>query len=217
MQKHMTTVVNDSDLRIDRLELGPWATNAYIITYLQTRDSILIDAPVEADTIIKNLEGKEPKRILITHSHMDHIGALPGLRSRLKVPVAAQAADANGLPHAPEILLNDGDIIPLGKLEIQVLHTPGHTAGSLCFRLGKYLMSGDTIFTGGPGHTGSPAAFQQIFKSIRDKILVLPDDTEIYPGHGSPTILKKEKAEIDIFSSRPHSSDLYGDVLWLSS
>ena len=210
-------MVNDNDLRLERLELGSWETNAYIVTCLKTGDSVLIDAPAEADTIIKSLEGTEVKRILITHSHFDHTGALPELRSRLKVPVAAHAADASGLPYPPEILLNDGDVIPLGKLNIEVIHTPGHTRGGLCFRVGKYLMSGDTIFPGGPGNTGSPTAFKQILKSIRDKILVLPDDTQIYPGHGSPTTLKKERGEFAAFSSRSHDSNLCGDVLWLSS
>ena len=217
MPDNAVTVAKDNDVRVERLELGPWETNAYIVTCLRTRASVLIDAPADASTIIKSLEGTEPKLILITHSHMDHIGALPELRSTLKVPVAAHGADANGLPYPPETLLNDGDTIPVGELKIEVLHTPGHTRGSLCFRVGKYLMSGDTIFTGGPGHTGSPTAFKRILRSIRDKILVLPDDTEIYPGHGSPTLLKKERSEFAAFSSRPHDSNLCGDVAWLSS
>jgi glyoxylase-like metal-dependent hydrolase (beta-lactamase superfamily II) len=96
------------------------------------------------------------------------------------------------------------------------MHTPGHTPGSLCFRTGRYLISGDTIFPGGPGKTGSPAAFQEILKSITDKILPLDDDTLVYPGHGEKTVLKKEKEEFAIFSSRPHPPNLCGDVLWLS-
>ena len=89
--------------------------------------------------------------------------------------------------------------------------------GSLCFKVGRYLISGDTIFPGGPDKTGSPADFKQIVKSITEKIFVLPDDTQIYPGHGDSTVLRKEKDEFAIFSSRPHNPDLYGDVLWLSA
>ena len=106
--------------------------------------------------------------------------------------------------------------VSLGNLKFEVLYTPGHTQGSLCFRAGRYLISGDTIFPGGPGKTRSPAAFKQIIESITGKILVLPDDTQIYPGHGDSTVLKKEKDEFTIFSSRPHNPDLCGDVLWLS-
>jgi glyoxylase-like metal-dependent hydrolase (beta-lactamase superfamily II) len=113
--------------------------------------------------------------------------------------------------------LNDSDVVSFGKLRLEVLHTPGHTPGSLCFKIGRYLVSGDTIFPGGPGKTRSPAELKQIIQSITDKILVLPDDTEIYPGHGDSTILKKERDEVAIFTSRPHTPDLCGDVLWLSS
>lgn len=109
------------------------------------------------------------------------------------------------------------DTIDVGRLKLKVLHTPGHTPGSVCFLLGKYLISGDTIFPGGPGKTTTPADFEQIVKSIETKIFVLPDDTEVYPGHGDSTVLGKEKKEFAIFASRPHTPGLCGDVLWLSS
>ncbi|HEY87277.1 MAG TPA: MBL fold metallo-hydrolase [Dehalococcoidia bacterium] len=213
----MVVVVKDNDIQIERLELKPWGTNAYIIICLQTRDSVLIDAPADASTIIKRLEGTNPKYILLTHNHVDHIGVLFELRSKLKVPLAAHAADSARLPSPPDILLNDGDLVSLGKVKLEVLHTPGHTSGSLCFKIGRCLISGDTIFPGGPGKTKSPADLRQIIKSITDKILVLSDDTAIYPGHGDSTTLKKERNEFAIFSSRPHDLNLCGDVLWLSS
>ena len=212
----MTIVVEDDAIQIERLELGPFGTNAYIVTCRKMRDSALIDAPAEANIIMDRLKNTNPKYILLTHNHMDHIGALAQLRAGLKVPLAAHALDAGNLTSPPEILLSDGDTISLGNLKFEVLHTPGHTPGSLCFKAGCYLISGDTIFPGGPGKTRSPAAFKQIIESITGKILVLPDDTQIYPGHGDSTVLKKEKDEFTIFSSRPHNPDLCGDVLWLS-
>ncbi len=213
----MTVVAKESGIQIERLELGPWGTNAYIITCLETGDSVLVDAPAEAGTIIGRLQGTNPRYILLTHNHMDHLGALSELRSRLKVPLAAHTADSGRLPSPPEILLNDGDVVSFGKVRLEVLHTPGHTPGSLCFKTGRYLISGDTIFPGGPGKTSTPADLRQIIKSITDKILVLPDDTQIYPGHGDSTTLKKEKDEFAVFSSRSHHPNLCGDVLWLSS
>jgi len=125
--------------------------------------------------------------------------------------------DAERLPSPPEILLNDGDTVSFGNIELKVLHTPGHTPGSLCFLYDKYLISGDTIFPGGPGHTGSPDSLRQIIKSITERIFPLPDDTQVYPGHGDSAILKKEKEEFAIFSSRPHAPNLCGNVLWLSA
>ncbi len=213
----MVVVVKDNNIQIERLELGPWGTNTYIIICLQTGNSALIDAPADASRIMNRLQGTNPKYILLTHNHMDHIGALSELQSKLKVPVAVQAADAKGLPSPPEMLLSDGDMVSFGNIKLEVLHTPGHTPGSLCFLASNYLISGDTIFPGGPGKTRSPADLRQIIKSITDKIFILPDDTQIYPGHGDSTVLKKEKDEFAVFSSRPHDPNLCGDVLWLSS
>lgn len=213
----MSVVVKDNSIQIERLELGPWGTNAYIIICLETRGSVLIDAPAEASTIIKRLKGTNPKYILLTHSHFDHIGALAELRSKLTVPLAAHAADSSRLPSPPEVLLDDGNTLSVGKIKLQVLHTPGHTPGSVCFRMSKYLISGDTIFPGGPGKTSSLANLSQIIKSITEKIFKLSDDTQIYPGHGEATTLKREKDEFAVFSSRPHAPNLCGDVLWLSS
>lgn len=213
----MTIVTEDDAIRIVRLELGPFGTNSYIVTCRKTQDSALIDAPAEASIIVDTLRNTTPRYILLTHSHFDHIAALAQLRAELKIPLAAHASDAANLESPPETLLSDGDTLSLGDLTFAILHTPGHTPGSLCFRVGRYLISGDTMFPGGPGRTGSPAAFEQIVKSTAEKILVLPDDTVVYPGHGDATVLKKEKDEFAIFNSRRHDPRLCGDVLWLST
>ena len=213
----MAVVIRDDNLQIERLQLGPFGTNAYVLTCQQTKDSVLVDAPAEASKIADRLEGTNPRYILLTHNHMDHIGALSELRSKLRIPLATHAADAMTLSPPPEIQLNDGDIVSFGNIRLEVLHTPGHTPGSLCFKTGKYLLSGDTIFPGGPGKTWSPADLQQIIESITGKIFVLDDDTQVYPGHGDATILKKEKDGFAVFSTRPHHPNLCGDVLWLSS
>ncbi len=213
----MAVVAKDDNIQIEKLELGPFGTNAYILTCQQTGDSVVVDAPGEEDTIIERLSGTNPKYILMTHNHMDHVGALSRLKSELKVPLVAHASDSGGLPLQPDSLLNDGDVVSFGKIQLEVLHTPGHTPGSLCFLTGKYLISGDTIFPGGPGKTGSPAAFKQVVESITSKLFILPDETEVHPGHGDSTTLKKEKQEFEAFSSKSHSPDLCGDVLWLSA
>lgn len=210
-------IVNDSSIEVRRLVLGPWGTNAYVIICQETRESVLIDSPADASEIIQSLAGTKPQHILITHVHIDHIGALPELRFKLKATLAAHSSDANGLPYRPGILLNHGDSVLFGAVKLEVIHTPGHTPGSLCFKLGKHLFSGDTIFPGGPGKTESPTAFKDILKSITDKIMVLPDDLEIYPGHGDSASLKKEKEKFAVFSARSHDPNLCGDVLWLSS
>jgi len=213
----MQKIIQDGNITIKRLELGPFGTNAYVLICQATKDSILVDAPGEAEEILRQLANTNPRYIVITHSHFDHIMVLSELKSELKVPVAVHPEDAAQLPSLPEVELADSDIIDVGQLKIKVLHTPGHTQGSLSLLVGKYLISGDTIFPGGPGKTGTPADFKQIVDSLVTKIFVLPDDTVVYPGHGSPTVLGNEKKEFAVFSSRSHVPDLCGDVLWLSS
>lgn len=214
----MAVVAEDSNVRIEKLDLAGFVVaNAYALVCQHTRDSVLVDAPGEPGKIVAQLEGTNPKYILITHNHFDHTLALAEVKSKLKVPIAAHSLDAGGIPVPLDITLEDGDTVSFGNIELRVLHTPGHTPGSLAFHTGKYLISGDTLFPGGPGKTGAPENLKQIIKSITERIFVLPDDTEVHPGHGDSTVLKKEKEEFAVFSSRSHAPDLCGDVLWLSS
>jgi len=213
----MATVVDNYRIQIDRLELGPFGTNSYILICQKTNESVVVDAPGEAGMVVERLKETQPKYILMTHDHFDHIGGLVELRSALEVPVAAHPADANDLPLEPDLLLNDGDEILIGAIKLRVLHTPGHTPGGLCFLTDKYLIAGDTLFPGGPGKTQSPDDFRQIVESITEKLFELPEDTQVYPGHGEPTTIKEAKQQYEVFSTRPHDPNLCGDVEWTSS
>jgi len=212
----MEIMVEDKDIRIEKLDPGgsQWA-NSYLVTCVKTGDSVLIDAPGNLQKMLSQLKDKKIKYILMTHNHSDHIGALKGLKEILKVPVEGHDLDAARFPVPLDIKLNDGDKLTCGNLEITVLHNPGHTKGSISFLIGKYLLDGDTLFPHGPGHTTTPANFELEVHSLQEKIFVLPDDTRVFPGHGDPTILGKEKEEFRTFSSRPHRPNLCGDVLWL--
>jgi hydroxyacylglutathione hydrolase len=210
----MTTIENDGRLQIDRLELGPYGTNSYLLICCQTGECVVIDAPGDVDRVLSRLVGRHPRYLLITHNHLDHVGGLSDLASALCIPVAAHPADAPSLPMFPDILLQDGDIVSFGALPLKVIHTPGHTPGSVCFLTGRSLLAGDTLFPGGPGHTRSPEAFRQILDSITRKLVTLPDDTVVYPGHGEAALLERERKAIEVFSTRTHAPDLCGDVLW---
>lgn len=210
----MAIIEKGNDIQIERLELGPYGTNTYLLTCLKTGACVVIDAPGEPENVQSHLKGLRPQYLLITHNHVDHIGGLAELVSLLCVPVAAHPADAAQLPVPAEMQLQDGDLISVGALRLEVLHTPGHTPGSVCFLNGRCLIAGDTLFPGGPGHTRSPADFQQILASITRKLLVLPDDTVSYPGHGEATLLGKERPAIKRFLARLQAPDLCGDVLW---
>ena len=209
------TVAEEMRMRVIRLELDPFGTNAYLVICRETGDSILVDAPGETKVILAQLKGTNPRYILLTHSHADHTLALEEVKDNLNIPVAAHSADSATLPAQPDRLLSDGDTVQCGRLGIKVLHTPGHTPGSLCFLVGERLICGDTLFPGGPGKTASPADLQQIIRSITEKIFTLPGDTALYPGHGGFTRVQTEQAQYVQFASRPPDPDLCGDVTWL--
>lgn len=214
MGKIFEKVYDNADLELLRLETDPFGTNAYILTCKQSGENVLIDAPGNADLIENRLKGKVLLYIVITHGHMDHIMALEELYGKLQAPVAAHEDDAGGLPVKPKLLLKDGDVIECGELKIKVLHTPGHTPGSLCLYVGSILISGDTLFPGGPGKTGSPDSFALAIDSIKRKILTLPDETVIIPGHGASTTVGKERPAIEAFLNRGYDKTLCGDVTW---
>jgi len=215
---NIVTVVDNKDIKIIRLEVGAWATNSYIIVCPHTDDSVLIDTPPGAPTLVKHLKNTHPGYILLTHSHIDHYYGLQAVLNRISVPYAVHPRDnMYWLPRPPDILLHHGRKFRVGKLKLTTLFTPGHTPGSVCFLTGKYLIAGDTLFPGGPGRTITAARFHQIQKSITENIFPLDDDTIVFPGHGKETTVKQAKAEYAVFASRPHDLKLHGDVVWLTS
>jgi hydroxyacylglutathione hydrolase len=208
-------IAETTDMTIERLELGSWATNSYIIQCRATGKCAVVDVPPGALTLLKELGNRVPEYILLTHNHIDHISGLQAFRKRLIVPLAVHPLDnKEWLPFPPEKLLTDSQIISIGNLRIKVLHTPGHTPGSVCFLIEHYLICGDTLFPGGPGRTTTPEDFQQILDSITKKILILPGETWVYPGHGVATTVKEAVDEYASFTSRSHPSGLFGDVEW---
>jgi len=211
----MPILVDDRELRLTQLSLGPYGTNTYIVTCAQTGESAVVDAPGEAPRVLEALAGTFPRLLLMTHAHMDHTGALDELKAALNVPVAAHPLEAGGLGPGPDQFLSGGETIPLGRLTLAVLHTPGHTPGSLCFLYGRHLLAGDTLFPNGPGHTRSPAAFEEIVRTITQRLFILPEETAVYPGHGQATTIGQEKTNYARFLARPRDPGLCGDVLWV--
>jgi hydroxyacylglutathione hydrolase len=193
-------------------EVGPWGTNAYLLACRTSGQSVLFDPAGEPETLLAMLQGTEPVAILVTHSHMDHIGALGELREALRVPVLAHRA-ATGLQ--ADRWLEDSDIVELGEHSLRVWHTPGHTDDSVCYEIeGDHrVIVGDAIFEGGPGHTSSPQAFQTTLRTLRKVVLIWPDKTMCYPGHGPPFRLGDNRAAIEAFVSKEHGS-FFGDATW---
>ena len=206
----------DGDVRISKINMGPYDNNGYIVVCPETNEGIIIDTPAEPEKLLNELGDVNVGHILITHNHQDHLLGFNEITSTVPVPVGIGTEDASALPRPPEINLKDGDVIKFGNRELQILATPGHTAGAMCLLVGKHLFSGDTLFPGGPGKTRSPEALQQIIDSISRKLLTLSDDTAVYPGHGLDTSIGDARKEYQEFASRSHQPDLFGDVTWES-
>ena len=189
-------------------------TNCYIVEDENTKETMVIDPAGECDKILEllNIIGAKLKYIYLTHCHGDHIGAAEELKNIKGGKILMQTDDYEGLKK-PEINLtgfmsekpirleadarvNDGDLLHIGDLEFKVIHTPGHTKGgsSLYCEKEKMLFSGDTLFKGMWGRTDLPtSSFDDIIASISNKLLVLPDETIVYPGHGIPTRIVEEE------------------------
>ncbi len=217
MKREVEVIFKNENMEILHLETEPFGTNAYMVICREGGESVLIDTPGDAKKIKGLLEPYKVGSILLTHGHMDHTVALEELYRDLNAPLAAHENDAVQLPLKPDQLLAGGEQIRCGKINLEVIHTPGHTPGSLCFKTGNYLFSGDTIFPGGPGKTRSPKEFKQIVSSIEEKIMTLPDDTVILPGHGEKTDLKTERKLFNNFRSGRQNFEFSGDVTWLGT
>ena len=190
---------------ITKIALGPMDNNVYVVVSPSTNESVVVDASHDAARIAEAAAGTTVRSILLTHGDRDHVDALQDLRQRLGVPVAVHRADADRLPAPPDFELADGQEIAVGELTLRVIHTPGHTPGSVCFYVPMEgtLISGDTLFPGGPGATrGDKDRFAQIIASVRDKLFVLPDDTAVRPGHGADTTIGAEKPHLQEWIDR---------------
>ena len=180
----------------------------------ETKETMVIDPGGEADKILEMLDILEAnvKYIYLTHCHGDHIGAVSEVKSKKGGKILIHRDDAEGLDDEninlsacinmgdielePDSRVDDRDLIHVGSLEFRVIHTPGHTKGSTSLYCEKegLLFSGDTLFRGTWGRTDLPtSSFVQIIDSITKKLLVLPDETIVYPGHGKSTLIKEEK------------------------
>ena len=211
------TLHYDGDVQITKVNMGPYDNNGYILTCPETKEGILIDTPAEPEKLLNEIGDVEIKAILITHNHQDHLLGFNEITGAVDAPVGIGPADAGPLPKTPDIDLVDGQVVKFGNRELTMLHTPGHTEGATCFLVGKHLFSGDTLFPGGPGKTRSPEALVQIIDSITGKLLALPDDTAVYPGHGLDTTIGEARRQYHDFASRSHPEGLFGDVDWLKS
>ena len=206
----------DKEIRIVKVGgMGAIDNNSYVLSCRETGEGVIIDTPAEPEKLLSEVGNVNVKAIFITHRHHDHTESLAEMKQRTGAVVVVHPDDAPAVPVPPDIQLKDGDTYQMGNIRLLVMHTPGHSPGAQCLLTGDHLFTGDTLFPGGPGGTRTPETFQQVKDSITRKLLPLPDQTVVYPGHGANTTIGKSREEMRIFESKPHRDDLCGSVEWL--
>jgi glyoxylase-like metal-dependent hydrolase (beta-lactamase superfamily II) len=200
-------------MKIEHYVVGLVGTNCYFAIHQDTKECLVIDPGDQGQMLAEKIKavGLTPVAILLTHGHFDHIMGVETLRRMFSIPVYVHEDDADML-HTPEQncgdmigrtvsicadrMLKDGDTLELAGFEIQVLHTPGHTPGGVCYYFPQegVVFSGDTLFCGSVGRTDLPGgSMSALVRSVREKVFSLPDLTLVYPGHGEPTKISTEK------------------------
>lgn len=197
---------------VKRIPAGIYAANCYILYSEKEREGIIVDPGGDVEDIVKFVKENDIdiKNIVLTHGHGDHIGGVKELKDELQVDLLIHEADVEMLKDdnknlssimaigsieiSPDGFLSDGDIVEFGDVKLSVIHTPGHTLGGICLFADDKLISGDTLFKGSIGRTDLEGGdYESILNSIREKLLVLPDHTIVYPGHGPETTIEYEK------------------------
>ncbi len=197
---------------IERLPLGVYAANCYIVMCEDTKEAMIVDLGGEPEEVIKKSKelGFNINCIVLTHAHGDHIAGIPGLLDEIKCPIYVHEKDeemlldpklnlsatmsVDRISIKPDKLLKDGDVLEIGNLEISVIHTPGHTMGGISLKVENYILTGDTLFKGSIGRTDLyGGSFDTIIDSINNKLLIYDNNTIILPGHGPATTIEIEK------------------------
>lgn len=195
-----------------RFPLGPFQANAYLLVGPSGTRAVLIDPGLEAEVVLDALRSRSLRVdwILNTHGHLDHTAGNAAAKRATGAPLAIHREDVPWLSHlqaqgvafgipvenSPEadVVLEDGQKLPFDGVEIEVLHTPGHSRGSVCFRVGDLLLAGDTLFRGSVGRTDLPGgSWETLLRSIRERLFTLPESLACWPGHGPETTLGEER------------------------
>jgi glyoxylase-like metal-dependent hydrolase (beta-lactamase superfamily II) len=178
------------------VSVGPLGTNCYLVTDESAGETLVIDPGDEAARLMERVEAEGGKVVAIvyTHGHWDHTGADAALREKTGAPLLLHEADASWYDGTVDRYLRDGEELAVGAMRLKVIHTPGHTKGGICLYLPGLLFSGDTLFAASVGRSDFPGgSHERLIQSIKSKLMYLPCDTIVYPGHGPRTTIGGEK------------------------
>jgi len=199
----MTLLLAETGFEVHAVVVGPMDNNVFVIRCTETGDGVLIDAANEHERLLELCSALGVRRVIETHGHWDHIQAVPAVRDA-GYDVAVTAADSDMLPSYDSIL-EDDNVIEVGRLRLRTIATPGHTRGSMCFALegSPLLFSGDTLFPGGPGNTSFEGGdFATIIDSLDQRLFTYPADTIVLPGHGNWTTIGNERPHLEEWVDR---------------
>jgi glyoxylase-like metal-dependent hydrolase (beta-lactamase superfamily II) len=196
------------DIIVTKASVGPMDNNAYLLRCRHTDDQVLIDAANDAKTLLGLVGQGGLSRVVTTHRHRDHWQALAAVVEATGATTSAGAHDAAGIPVPTDEPVVDGARIPVGRSELQVIHLVGHTPGSIALLYDDpegtpHLFTGDCLFPGGVGKTGSADDFASLIHGVETKVFArLPDETWVYPGHGDDTTLGAERPHLTEWHAR---------------
>jgi glyoxylase-like metal-dependent hydrolase (beta-lactamase superfamily II) len=198
-------------VEIKTLATGPLETNCYIVWDEATKEAMVVDPGDEPDRIMDHAEGLKIKLIVLTHAHWDHAGAVPEIKEATGAQIAFHPDDdqayrsvseqaafwgfkSDSMPE-PDRMLKEGDELKIGKLSFEVLHTPGHSPGCICLFGEGVLFAGDTLFKGSVGRTDLPGGSAELLKDSFRRLMALPPETRVFPGHGPPSTIGQERRD----------------------
>ena len=181
---------------IHSIVVGPLENNVYLVVDDETEASFIVDAAAEPEAVLGLVGDSDVQAVVTTHGHWDHHQAIPEVTDTLDIPFLLHADDEAIADKTPDWYLEAGELT-IGETTVLVAHTPGHTPGSICLVFEGAVITGDTLFPGGPGATRFEySSFPMIIESILDELFVLPDDTVVLPGHGAPTTIGSERPQL---------------------
>ena len=198
----------DGPVHVRKLSVEQMDNNVYVVSCATTGKALLVDAAARPDRLREALADVDPVAVVQTHGHWDHVRAWDDLRADPGLPVWGHPGDGELFPRPVERELAHGDVLEVGELRVEVVHTPGHTPGSLHYLVRgderPHLFTGDSLFPGGPGNTfGDPDHFVQLMDGLEERIFgALPDTTWGYPGHGDDTTLGEERPKLSEWRGR---------------
>ncbi|MHB8717694.1 MAG: MBL fold metallo-hydrolase [Candidatus Dormibacteria bacterium] len=210
------STIEDGDIRVVAVgPMGPYGNNAYIVRDMSAGAALLVDMPLEESPLLEAIAANGGvQTVIATHWHPDHWMTYDAVRAATGAPVLVGSAEINIPQERIDGRLDDGDEVRVGSVRVRVIHTPGHTPGSISLHVGRALLSGDTLFAGGPGKTFAAGDLETVIASIEGRLLPLPAETVVLPGHGARTDIGASRSGVAAYRLAPKPPGFFGDVEW---